>query len=70
MNCVFADKKITVTYRNPKKIPHEHTCVTRILMNGKNLEGVELNKKEALIPRELFLKSAKKTENHLVVSLE
>jgi hypothetical protein len=39
-------------------------------MNGKELKGIELNSKEALIPRALFLKHAKKTANHLVVTIE
>ena len=67
---VFAGRRVRVTYRNLKKIPYEHYCITRITVNGKELKDVELNRKEARIPRDLFLKIARKPLNLLVISLE
>lgn len=66
----FAGRSVRVVYRNPKKIPYENYCVTKIVLNGKELKAVELNKKEALIPRELFLKATRKSDNIIVVTLE
>ena len=67
---VAAGRRVRVTYRNLKKIPYEHYCITRITVNGKELKDVELNRKEARIPRDLFLKIARKPLNLLVISLE
>ena len=66
----FAGKRLKVSYRNPKRIPYEHTCVSRISMNGKELKTVELNKKGALIPRDILLRYARKSENLITVTLE
>lgn len=66
----FADKRVRVIYRNPKQIPYQHYYVSKVVLNGKEIKELELNKKEVVIPREIFLKLAKKTGNQLVVSLE
>ncbi len=66
----FAEARISVTYRNTKKIPYEHYCVTKVVMNGRELKGLELNKKEVLIGRDLFLKHARKSDNSILVTLE
>lgn len=66
----FADRSLEIIYRNPKKIAYEHYCVSRVTVNGRPLKGVELQKKEILIPRELLLKIARKTKNQIVVTLE
>lgn len=66
----FADKKVKVIYRNPKKIPYEHYCITKLTLNGKELKGVELNKHEVLIRRDLFLKNSRKLANTFVATLE
>jgi hypothetical protein len=39
-------------------------------MNGKELKGLELNQKEVVIPREIFLKHSRKTLNSIHVTLE
>jgi cellobiose phosphorylase len=66
----FADKMLSIVYRNPKKLPHEPLCVSRLTLNGQPLKEVELQKKEVLIPRELLLKHCRKTKNEIVVTLE
>ncbi len=66
----FAGRPVKVTYRNLKKIAYEHYYLAKIMLNGKELKEIELNKKEALIPRDLFLKRARKSDNLLVVTLE
>lgn len=66
----FAEKTLEIIYRNAKKIPYEHYCVSRVTLNGQPLKEVELQKKEVLIPRELLLKIARKTKNQIVVTLE
>lgn len=66
----FAGRPIKVVYQNRKKIPYEHYCVARISLNGRELKEVALNKKEALVPRKLFLKLARKSDNILLVILE
>ena len=66
----FAEKTLEVIYRNPKKIPYEHYCVSRVTVNGQVLKEVELQKKGVLISRELLLKTARKTKNEIVVILE
>ncbi len=66
----FMEKRIRVVYRNPKKIPYEHTCISKVVMNQKDLKNVELNKKEVLIPRTIFLKNARKSLNTILVTLE
>ena len=66
----FAGKSLTIIYRNPKKIPYEHTCSSRLTLNGQDLKDVALQKKEVLIGRELLVKAAKKPKNILVVTLE
>ncbi len=66
----FAGRLIKVSYHNRKKIAYEHYCVSKVSINGKELKNLELNKKEVLIPRELFLKSTKKSDNTLSVILE
>ena len=59
-----------VIYRNPKKIAYEHYYLAKVSLNGKELKEIDLNKKEALIPRDLFLKRTRKSDNLLVVTLE
>ncbi len=66
----FAGRKICVVYRNPKRISYDHYCVTKVLMNGKELKGLGLGQKEVLIPKELFQKHSRKIENLFVVTLE
>ena len=66
----FAEKKIKIVYRNPKRIPYEHYCITKIMLNGKELKDIELNKKEVLIKKEILLKRCRKTDNSLVLTLE
>ena len=66
----FADKTIEVIYRNRKKIPYEHTFISKVTLNGRELKELELQKKEVLIKRELFLKYSKKSGNQIVVTLE
>lgn len=66
----FAEKRIKVVYLNPKKIPYEHYCISRVSMNGKELKNIELHKKEVLIKRELFLRCARKSVNVVSVTLE
>lgn len=66
----FAGRSLTILYKNPKKNPYEHVCVSRVTVNGQELKGVELQKKEVLIPRDLLLKTAKKPKNIIAVTLE
>lgn len=66
----FADRRLQVSYRNPKRIGYEHYYVTKVVMNGKELKGLELNQKEVVIPREIFLKHSRKTLNSIHVTLE
>lgn len=66
----FAGRRLKIIYQNPKRVSYEHYCVTKVSMNGKELKGLELNKKEVLIPLELLLKSTRKSDNSLVVTLE
>lgn len=66
----FAEKTFEIVYRNPKKIPYEHYCVSRVTLNGQPLKEVELDKKEVLIARELLQKIARKPKNQIVVTLE
>ncbi len=66
----FAGKKIKVIYKNEKKISYEHYCVSKVTINGKELKGLELNKKEVLIPKEILLKHSRKTLNSIIVTLE
>ena len=66
----FAGRRIKVVYRNLKRIAYEHYYVTKVLLNGKELKGLELNKKEVLIPKDLFLKNSRKTDNTFIVTLE
>jgi cellobiose phosphorylase len=66
----FAGKKIQVIYRNPKRIPYEHYCISKILLNGRELKGVELNKPEVTIGREILVKNARKLLNQIIVTLE
>ena len=66
----FAEKTLEIIYKNPKKIAYEHYCVSRVTLNGQELKEVELQKKGVLIPRDLLLKTARKTKNSIVVTLE
>ncbi len=66
----FADKKFRIIYKNPKKIAYEHYYVSKISINGKTLEGVELHKKEVLIRKDLLLKYSRKSLNQIAVTLE
>ncbi len=66
----FADKKVKVIYRNPKKISYEHYGITKLTLNGKELKGIELNQHEVLIRRDLFLKNSRKLANTFVATLE
>lgn len=66
----FADKTIHVIYRNRKKIPHEQYFISKVTLNGRELKELELEKKEVLIKKDLFLKYSKKSGNEIVVTLE
>lgn len=66
----FAGRRIRVIYKNPKMIAFEHCYVTRVVVNGKELKGLELNKQYVVIPRELYLKTARKRLNVITVTLE
>ncbi|OIO38783.1 MAG: cellobiose phosphorylase [Candidatus Omnitrophica bacterium CG1_02_49_16] len=66
----FAGKRFKVIYQNLKKIPYEYYYVSKVSINGKILAGLELNKKEVLIKKELLLKYSKKSLNVVVVTLE
>ena len=66
----FAEKRIRVVYKNPKKIPYEHYCVTKVGINGKELKSLALNQKEVLIPKEILSKLPKKSLNVITVTLE
>ena len=65
----FAGKTLYVTYKNPKKISYEFYCVKKVSVDGKELKNLDTNKQEALIPREVFLKSSKSV-HPIVVTLE
>ncbi len=67
---IFLGKKLRIHYLNPKKIPYEHYYVSKVTLNGKALEGIELHKKEVLIKKELLLKHARKSLNIIAVTLE
>ena len=66
----FAGKALTIKYLNPKKIDYDHYYISRVMLNGKELKEVELQKKETLIKRELLLQHAEKSKNLLTVTLE
>lgn len=66
----FAGKKYRIIYRNSKQIAYEHYYASKITLNGKELTGVELHKKEILINRELLLKLSRKSLNIITVTLE
>ena len=66
----FAGKALTIIYKNSKKIPYEHTCISQVTINDQPLKEVTLQKKEVLIPRELLLKTARKLKNTITVTLE
>jgi len=66
----FADKKIKVIYKNPKKIGYEHYFITRAEINGKELKNLEPNKKELVISRDLLLKQTHRSDNIITVTLE
>ena len=66
----FAEKTLEITYRNPKKIPYEHYCISNVSVNGQPLKEAELQKKSVLIRRDLLLKTARKLKNQIVVMLE
>ena len=70
VDTLFADKKIKVLYRNPKKISYEHYCVTKVSINNKVIKGLELNKKEVLIKKDVLLKNTRKVGNTILVTLE
>ena len=63
-------RRFRVVYRNPKKIAYEHYSVSRVSLNGKDLKEIELNRKGALIARDVLVKLARKTDNTIVVTLE
>src|SRR3989338_6914042 len=65
----FANRRLEVVYRNPKKISYEHYFIAKIAVNGKELKGLERNRKEALIRKESFVRLARKNENTLTVTL-
>ncbi len=66
----FAEKRIKVSYRNPKKMPYEHYCITKVTLNGKELRGLALNQKEVLIKREILSSLFKRSLNVITVTLE
>jgi cellobiose phosphorylase len=66
----FADKRIRVIYKNAKRIPYEHYCITKVVVNGKPLENLDLNKKDVAIRRDLLLRSCRKRTNVILVTLE
>lgn len=66
----FAGIRLRIVYRNPKKIAYEHYCVSRVEINGREVKGLDLNRKEVLIPRETLAKLTKKTGNTVTVALE
>ncbi len=66
----YESRRLKVVYKNPKKIAYEHYCVTSVTLNGKELQGLLLNQKEVLVPKEIFLKHSRNSENTLVVGLE
>ncbi len=66
----FAGKTVRVIYRNQKKIPYEHYFISKVALNGRELKEIELQRKEVLIKRELFLKHSKKSGNVILVTLE
>ena len=66
----YEGRRLKVVYRNPKKIAYEHYCVSKVTLNGKDLPDLLLNQKEVLVPKAVFLKGSRTTENTLVVHLE
>lgn len=66
----FAGRRVRVVYRNMKKIGYEHYGVTKASLNGRELKGLELNRKEVLIPRDVFLKAGRSGDNTLLITLE
>ncbi len=66
----YAGYPLQVIYKNSKKIPYEHYCISKVTVNGKEPRNTELNKKEVLIRKEIFLKLARKSANIIVVTLE
>ncbi len=66
----YEGRRIKVVYRNPKKLAYEHYCVTKVTLNGKELQGLELHQKEVLIPKKIFLKYSRVSENTLQVTIE
>ncbi|MCG3176528.1 MAG: hypothetical protein MOGMAGMI_01484 [Candidatus Omnitrophica bacterium] len=66
----FAGKRLKVIYRNAKRLSYEHYCVSRVDINGREITGLDLHKKEVLILRETLLRSCKKNENTVLVELE
>jgi cellobiose phosphorylase len=66
----FAGKRLRVVYKNPKKISYEHSCITRVTLNGKLLKNVELNRAEVTIPKNFFLQNAGRPLNEIIVTLE
>ncbi len=66
----YEGRRIKVVYRNPKKIAYEHYCVTKVLMNGRELKEAGLHQKEVLIQKKIFQKYSRNSENIIVVTLE
>lgn len=66
----FAGKRLKVIYRNTKRLSYEHYCVSRVEINGRELTGLDLHKKEVLILREHLLRACKKNDNTILVELE
>lgn len=66
----YEGRRLKVVYRNPKRIAYEHYCVTKVTLNGKDLPELELHQKDVLVPRKVFLKYARATENVVAVTLE
>ncbi len=66
----YQGRRIKVIYRNPKRIAYEHYCVTRVTLNGKDLKGLLLNQKEVLIPKTVFIKNSRNSENTIIVWLD
>ena len=51
-------------------MPYEHTYIAKVMMNGKELKNIELNKKETLIPRATLIKYSRKSGNTILITLE
>lgn len=68
---IFAERKIRVAYKNPMKIPYEHYCITKIVLNGKEIKNLALNQKEVVIKRSVLSGLLlKKSLNLITVTLE